>query len=84
MIWGGVSDVDFDTKLRQKSQFCFRDDWDILDFVPAHYFFIKTHLAKQFFYKTLVFFEGLQNHHFLMVLQLAFQLNSFSLKLILT
>jgi hypothetical protein len=28
-------------------------------------------------------FEGSQNHHFLMVLQLAFQLNSFSLKLIL-
>ncbi len=28
-------------------------------------------------------FEGSQNHHILMVLQLAFQLNSFSLKLIL-
>ncbi len=42
MIWGGISYVDFDTKLRHKSQFCFQDNWDILNFVPAHYFFFET------------------------------------------
>ncbi len=56
MIWGGISYVDFDTELRHKSHFCFQDNWDILNFVPAHYFFFETHWAKQFFYKTLVGF----------------------------
>jgi hypothetical protein len=64
MIWGGISYIDFDTKLRHKSQFCFRDKWDILNFVPANYFFIKTHWAEGFFYKTLVCFQGVTKPSF--------------------
>jgi hypothetical protein len=62
---GGISYVDFDTKLKHKSQFCFRDNWDILKFVPTHYFFFETHLAKQFFYhETLVCFRGVAKPSF--------------------
>ena len=58
MIWGSISYIDFDTKLRHKFQFCFRDNWDILNFVPAHYFFFETHWANWLFYETLVCFRG--------------------------
>jgi hypothetical protein len=80
---GGISYVDFDTKLRHKSQFCFRDIWDILNFVPAHYFSSNFIGPNNFSTRLWYVFKGLQNHHFLMVSQLAFQLNYFSLKLIL-
>ncbi len=64
MIWGGISYIDLDTKLRHKSQFCFQDNLDILNFVPAHYFFFETHWAKRFFYETLVCFRGVAKPSF--------------------
>ncbi len=44
--------------------FCFQDNWDILNFVPAHYFFFETHWAKGFFYETLVCFRGVAKPSF--------------------
>ncbi len=46
------------------TQFCFRDNWEILNFVPANYFFIETHWAEQFFSETLVCFQGVAKPSF--------------------
>ncbi len=81
---GGISYVDFDTKLRHKSQLCFQDDWDILILFPPIILFSKLIGPNTFSTRLWYVFEGTQNHHFLMVLQLAFQSNSFSLTLIQT
>ena len=62
--------VAFEIEFTSRQFFFFRDNWDLCVFVPAHYFFIKTHWAKQFFYMTLLcvweiakpsLFDGLAN-----------------------
>jgi hypothetical protein len=65
MILGGISYLrKFWYQIETLVSVSFRDNWDIPNFVPAHYFFIETHWAKWFFYKTLVCFRGVTKPSF--------------------
>ncbi len=80
MIWGGISYVDFDTKLSQSLRFASEIIGRFLILFLPIIFSSKLIGLNNFSIRLWYVFEGPQNHHFLMVLQVAFQLNSFSLK----